>query len=147
MSWAVSPEMSLAQARERRDEARQQLKAGKDPGLEQKRIRLVRSTPSALTFETFARQWHAHEKARWVPVHADDVITSLERDIFPDLGGYDVSDIDELMISAVLGEVEKRGAIGYLRWRNHHANPNPDGLHPSPCRHPPCRWSPQQVGN
>ncbi|MDQ2893002.1 MAG: Arm DNA-binding domain-containing protein [Pseudomonadota bacterium] len=71
------PEMSLAEARDRRDEARRQLKAGRDPGLEQRRIRLVRSTPSALTFETFARQWHAHEKPRWVPVQADDVITSL----------------------------------------------------------------------
>lgn len=30
-----------------------------------------------------AREWHALQISRWKPVHADDVITSLERDVFP----------------------------------------------------------------
>lgn len=51
------PEMSLADARKCRDEVRRLVKEGKDPSPEQKRARLARSTPSALTFEVFARQW------------------------------------------------------------------------------------------
>ena len=109
--FGAFPEMSLAQAREKRDEARRQIKDGKDPGLVAQRAKLIRSTPSAVTFERFARAWHEHEKDRWKPVHADDVITSLERDVFPALGAYDVADIDETMVIAVLSKVEKRGAI------------------------------------
>ena len=105
------PELSLATAREQRDAARRQLQEGKDPGLVRKRAKLVRSTPSSATFENVARQWHAHEKARWKPVHANDVITSLERDIFPDLGAFDLADIDEQMVIATLGKVEARGAV------------------------------------
>ena len=109
--FGAFPEMSLAQAREKRDEARRQIKDGKDPSLVAQRAKLIRSTPSAVTFERFARAWHEHEKDRWKPVHADDVITSLERDVFPALGAYDVADIDETMVIAVLSKVEKRGAI------------------------------------
>lgn len=105
------PELSLAAAREQRDTARRQLQEGQDPGLVRKRAKLVRSTPSLATFEKVARQWHAHEKARWKPVHADDVLTSLERDVFPDLGAFDLTDIDEQMVIATLAKVEERGAV------------------------------------
>lgn len=54
---------------------------------------------------------HEHEKARWTPVHADDVMISLERDVFPTLVSFDVADIDETMLTAVLRKVEKRGAV------------------------------------
>lgn len=75
--------MSLAQARDARDDARRQLKAASDPALLHKRRKLKRATPSALTFEQFARDWHASQAPRWKQVHADDVIRSVERDGFP----------------------------------------------------------------
>lgn len=109
--FGAFPEVSLAEARERRDDARRSLREGKDPALATQRAKMLRSTPSATTFETFARAWHGHEKERWKPVHADDVITSLERDVFPKLGSFDVDDIDETMVHAVLEKVQKRGAI------------------------------------
>lgn len=109
--FGAFPEMTLADAREKRDEARRQVKDGKDPALVAKRAKLVRSTPSAVTFERFARAWLDHEKDRWKPVHANDVITSLERDVFPELGAFDVAEIDETMVLAVLAKVEQRGAI------------------------------------
>lgn len=58
------PEMSLAEARDRREEARRQFKEGKDPALVEKRRKLARTTPSALTFERFAREWHALQVPR-----------------------------------------------------------------------------------
>ena len=109
--FGAFPEMTLADAREKRDEARRHVKDGNDPSLAAKRAKLVRSTSSAVTFERFARAWHDHEKDRWKPVHANDVITSLERDVFPDLGGFDVAEIDEAMVIAVLSKVERRGAV------------------------------------
>ena len=44
-------------------------------------------------------------------MHANDVIRSLERDVFPALGAHDVADIDEQMVCTVLTKVEARGAI------------------------------------
>lgn len=105
------PETSFAEARDAHKAARRLLEEGKDPRLVEQRRRLARSTPSALTFERFAREWHALAKPRWKPVHADDVIRSLERDVFPALGAHDIGDIDEEMVLAVLSKVEKRGAI------------------------------------
>ena len=109
--FGAFPEMSLAEARDKRDEARKLVKDGKDPSMAAKRNKLVRSSPSAVTFEGFTRAWHELQKANWKPVHAKDVITSLERDVFPDLGAYDVADIDEAMVLAVLKKVLDRGAV------------------------------------
>lgn len=109
--FGAFPEMTLAEAREKRDEARRQVRDGKDPALVAKRTKLLRSTPSAVTFEIFARAWYSNQKDYWKPVHASDVITSLERDVFPELGAFDVADIDETMVLAVLDKVQARGAV------------------------------------
>lgn len=105
------PGMSLADARKARDDAKRVLDERQDPGLVKRRRKLTRSAPSALTFEQFAREWHAKQASRWRPVHASDVIRSLERDVFPTLGLHDVADIDEDMVHEVLARVEARGAI------------------------------------
>lgn len=105
------PAMSLAEARDARDEARRVVRDGKDPILVQQRQKLLRATPSGLTFERFAREWHALHKVRWKPVHADDVIHSLERDVFPALGAHNMDEIDAKMVRAVLDAVTVRGAV------------------------------------
>ena len=48
-------------------------------------------------------------------MHANDGITSLERDIFPDLGAMPLADIDKPLLLAVLRKVESRGAIETAR--------------------------------
>lgn len=53
--FGAFPEMTLAEAREKRDDARRQVRDGKDPALVARRAKLLRSTPSAATFEIFAR--------------------------------------------------------------------------------------------
>lgn len=104
------PEVSLKAARSLREDAKRALAAGKDPSLEAKRAKLVGAAKVHDTFEKHARAWH-ESNTRWKPVHAADVITSLERDIFPDLGSYPIQDIDEPLLLAVLRKVEARGAI------------------------------------
>lgn len=39
------------------------------------------------------------------------MIFSLEKDVFEAIGAFDVADIDETMVSAVLSKVERRGAV------------------------------------
>lgn len=105
------PEISLKQAREMREDARRLLREGRDPGLESKRARHARRVGHENTFEMFARSWHEQQKDRWKPVHATDVITSMERDLFPAIGVFPVAEIDEGLMLAALREVEGRGAI------------------------------------
>ena len=97
------PEVTLDQARARRDAAREQLGRGEDPRV-----------PAAIapsTFEPAARAWHALRLADWTPVHAADVLASLERDIFPIIGGTALGDIRPPLILQVLRAVERRGRV------------------------------------
>ena len=98
-----------------RDEARKVLRGGRDPRHTAKRARLVAGGDGQKTFEETAREWHGLQINRWKPVHADDVITSLERDIFPDLGAMPMDEIDKPLLLAVLRKIEKRGTIETAR--------------------------------
>lgn len=111
------PEMSLSEARDRRDEARRLLRAGLDPSAERRRARAADELASArgAPFEQVARAWHARETEGWSPVHASDVLTSLERDVFPAIGTKSLEAIDPPTIVAVLRAVERRGAVETAR--------------------------------
>lgn len=103
------PDISLADARERRNEARKLLRAGRDPRHSFIRLQLVGDTTGSKSLETLAREWYNLRQPRWKPIHAKDVIRSLERDIFPILGPMPLTEIDEQLLLAVLRKVENRG--------------------------------------
>ena len=105
------PKISLKDARAKRDDARKLLDDHRDPGTVAKAQKLKRIAEHGVTFEKVARDWHGLQKDRWKERHADDVITSLERDIFPALGSLPITIIDEQMLLTVLRKVEARGAI------------------------------------
>ena len=98
------PEVSLAQARIARDQARAQLATGADP-------RSGASAEASGTFEQLARAWHRHNLPTWSPAHAADVLASLERDILPDIGGTAPGDIDAPALLNALRSVERRGRV------------------------------------
>lgn len=105
------PDVGLKRARELRDDAKQALRNGLDPGLEKTRARHSRKVGHENTFEQFAREWHESQVPRWKPVHADDVIVSMEQGLFPLLGGIPIDQIDEGLLLAALRKIESRGAI------------------------------------
>ena len=69
----------------------------------------------AASFENVAREWHALQLDRWKPVHANDVITSLERDVFPHLGPMPLEEIDKPLLLSILRKIENRGAVETAR--------------------------------
>ena len=109
------PDLSIVDARQRRDSAKQQLRENRDPGVEAKVAKLAAVAQHEVTFEAVARAWHELQLPRWKPVHANDVITSLERDVFPYLGSLPITRLDEPVILTVLKKVENRGAIETAR--------------------------------
>lgn len=111
LTFGLFPEVSLAEARQRRDDARALLRENKDPVTEAERRAAAASAAAGAIFEKVAREWHQDEKARWSPGQASRVLRALERDIFPVLGKLPVADITGPMILAELRKIEQRGAI------------------------------------
>lgn len=107
------PETSLRSARDRRDEARRLLREGIDPGEQRKAVMARRrwGIDEARTFEAIARLWHGRHCPGWKPKHAQDVIGSLENEIFPTLGRRDIGEIRGSEILQLLLAIQQRGAI------------------------------------
>ena len=103
-------ELTLDQARARRDQARALLDRGEDP-------RQSRSDVDAKVraFEYISRRWHAHMLPRWTTVHATDVLASLERDVFPVIGAMPIGAITTPVVLAALRSVEERGRLQTAR--------------------------------
>ncbi|MCS2152171.1 integrase arm-type DNA-binding domain-containing protein [Scandinavium goeteborgense] len=82
------PEVSLSEAREKRDNARKLISQGIDP-CEQKRAK--KAAPEATnTFELVARQWHKSNK-KWSETHSEKVLKSLEGHVFPYIGSREIT--------------------------------------------------------
>jgi len=106
------PEVTLAKARQGRDDAKKVLAAGQDPVAERK---LQEILAQENTFESVARRWFEVTKSKWTEVHAADVIHSLERDVFPKIGPMAITSIKPPVVLAALREIEARPAIETAR--------------------------------
>jgi integrase len=115
LSLGVFPETSLKEARSRCDEARKLLSDGIDPSQQRKVDRLVRAERSEDTFEKIGRVWYAKQSEVWVPEHAARILSRLERDIFPFLGGRPITAIETPELLGVLRRIEARGVRETVR--------------------------------
>jgi hypothetical protein len=86
LSMGPCPSIGVAEARETATNAKRLLREGKDPAVEKRLRRLQIAVDGGTTFEIIAREWHDMNKGHWVEQHVYDVLNSLERDVFPDLG-------------------------------------------------------------
>ena len=111
MAFGAYPLVSLADARTRRDEAYTTLCEGHDPTVV-KKLRIEANIEAGRqTFERVAREWHENAKAQWATIHANDIIRSLERDVFPAIGALPIAQITPPLVLGVLREIEARGSI------------------------------------
>ncbi len=110
LALGVFPTITLAEARERRREARNLLASGLDPSeVRQDRKRQAKLN-AANTFEAIAREWHEQQTNYWRDRHAANVIQRLELDIFPAIGHRPIADISPSHVLDALRKIEKRGA-------------------------------------
>lgn len=124
LSLGTYPAVTLAQARQRRLEARQGLAQGRDPAVAKKgALRAAKAAaeaaalqaqgkPAPGTFEAVAREWltTVHE-VKVSAGHAERTRIRLEQDAFPWLGRRPLGDIEPPELLAVIRKVEARGAI------------------------------------
>ena len=111
LALGVYPEVSLADARDRRTDARKVLAAGNDPSEVKKEAKRLTILNSENTFEAIAREWHDHRKHEWVDSHAYSILVRLDRHAFKKLGSRPIADIDAPELLSVFKVVEKSGAL------------------------------------
>ena len=97
------PEVSLAEARRRRQEARRTLAHGTDPA--------EARAAAAVTFRAVATEWVDRYLAAKAEKHRVSVSRRLIRDVFPYLGDRPVAEISAPEVLALARRIEARGAM------------------------------------
>jgi integrase len=111
LALGVYPDVPLARAREKREEARRLLADGIDPGENRKAMKAATADRAGNSFEVVAREWFAKYSPSWAASHSEKIINRLENDVFPWIGGRPIAEITAPEVLKVLHRIEGRGAL------------------------------------
>ncbi|MBM4207683.1 MAG: DUF4102 domain-containing protein [Gammaproteobacteria bacterium] len=106
LSFGTYPEISLDQARQRRDDARKLIADGIDPGENRKAVKKSKANSDGNSFEVIAREWHEVKSEDKSPRPM-----RLLNYIIPWLGRKPIAEIKPKDILACLKRIEERGTI------------------------------------
>ncbi|QHB31970.1 DUF4102 domain-containing protein [Yersinia canariae] len=109
LAFGVYPDVSLSEARKRRDAAKTLIVAGVDPK-EQKKADKQVAQPGD-TFETVARRWHTGTlgHAEWKPITATKILSAMENHLFPLIGSHGIAKLQTRDLIAPLRTVAEKG--------------------------------------
>ncbi|MBL8199854.1 MAG: tyrosine-type recombinase/integrase [Chromatiales bacterium] len=110
LSLGTYPDVSLKDARDRRDQARQQLVAGLDPG-EARKAAKVAAQADLETFKSIACEWLQKRSPLWADGHAEKIRRRLDLDVFPRIGGMPIAAVTAPELLKMAKLIESRGAI------------------------------------
>jgi len=112
LALGIYPDTSLAEARDRRDDARKLLANGIDPG-EVKKVakaeRIEAAAVAADTFEAVAREWMKRQDVAEVTANKNRWI--LETFLFPELGRLPIASITPRVLLDALRKIEEAGKL------------------------------------
>ena len=111
MAIGVYPNVSLAEAREKRERARKQLANGVDPSASKKAAKIAIKTVAEKNFEYVAREWHMKNCPLWSLKHRDLVLSRLSLYIFPLIGSRSIDEISPSQLLDALRPIELKGAL------------------------------------
>ncbi len=109
LSLGTYPEISMAEARARRDEIRHQIAHGINPAEARKKHK--RQSVGSASFEKVAREWLGKRAHVWSASHTATVLQRLQLNVFPYIGNKDIGEITTPELLAVLRHIEARGAL------------------------------------
>lgn len=110
LAVGVYPSVSLADARVKRDKARELLAKDIDPSLVKRATKQAKKHSHENTFQTIALEWHIKQSTTWAESTSANIKRCLEMDIFPWLGDRPVMEITAPELLTVLRKIESRGA-------------------------------------
>jgi len=117
ISFGTYPEVSLADARQRREEVRKLLTKGVDPSTARKQERAEKDELRSNRFESIAREWHEKMKSEnaWTADHAVTIMNRMEKDMFPWIGSKPITEVTAKDIRTILDRVKGRGVVETAR--------------------------------
>lgn len=110
LALGAYPAISLLKARQMRDESRQLLIDGIDPG-EHKRAAKHAQRVEGVTFETLAREWFAYNSPRWAESTTYKAKLYLDNDLIPVIGSRPIKAIARPELVELVRKVEARGTL------------------------------------
>lgn len=115
LAMGVYPDVTLAEARQKRADAKKVLAAGGDPGQEKQEEKQAKEQAVANSFERLAMEWHTHKSTSWSEGYAEHLLMYLKKDIFPFIGQKAITDISQVEMLNVLRKMEQRGVLDKLK--------------------------------
>ena len=112
LALGVFPEVSLAEARQRREAARTLLRDGMDPNAERKATVLAARDAATNTFEAIAREWLQKQSSKLAKTTQAKAVAMFETWAFPWIGSRPVAEITpRVLLESVLRRVEAAGKL------------------------------------
>lgn len=105
LSFGVYPEVSLKQAREKRDQARRLVANSVDPSSQRKALKVAQAD----TFAAIAAEWLELKRKKLAPVTFAKAAWVFEKLLNPYIGNRRISELAAPDILAVLRRIEERG--------------------------------------
>lgn len=115
LTFGPYPEVTLADARQRRTAIRALLVKDIAPYEHQLSLRKQAMVTQSNTFKVVAERWLQLKKSSVTADYASDIRCSLEKDIFPAIGDISITDIKARTLVLAIQPVQARGALETVR--------------------------------
>lgn len=115
IGFGIYPEVSIAQAREKRKHARELLAQDMDPKVYKDDQQLKQQQIHCNTLRVVTENWFAIKQSSITEGYAKDIWRSLELHIFPSLGKYPVANLTAPIVIAVLKKTANTGNLETVR--------------------------------
>jgi len=111
LSLGSFPDVTLADVRNKREDARKQLTNNIDPGVLKNSIKRSKKLAAENSFEAIAREWHAKFTPKWTKEHCERMLIRLEQNIFPWIGRRPIVEVTTPELLSTLRRIESRNAF------------------------------------
>ena len=111
LALGIFPDVSLLDAREKREQARKLLASDTDPSAAKQEQKAAIVAMNENSLEAVGREWLAKFSQNWKESHTYTIRTRLENDVFPWLGARPIGEIRAPELLATLRRIESRGAL------------------------------------
>lgn len=109
---ATPPALTLADARKKREQARDLVKQGINPAHHRQMKKIKRKQETATTFEDVALEWLALKD--WAKVTKDKRLEMLKRVVFPTIGALPVKQVTSSMILNILKKAADNNGVSVM---------------------------------
>ena len=111
LSIGAYPAVGLKDARQRREEAKEQLAKGIDPCAHKQATKAAVRIKATNGFEVVAREWFAKHSHGLAESHSKKILSRLEKQIFPIVGSKPIDEVEAADLLRIARHAEAKGTV------------------------------------